>query len=119
MVNAYWSPLFGRTVIVPLNVPAETTAGFAVTVNVAGALEPELVTVSHGESEVAVNGTILPMPSALTCIVCEGGADPPLDPLKVSDVGVTCRTGLLVITNCTGSVITLACPEIAIRTVVV
>jgi len=46
--------------------PAASSAALAATVSVAGAVELGLVTVNQGESAVAVNGTVLPVPSAVT-----------------------------------------------------
>jgi hypothetical protein len=52
--------------MLPLYVPAARLELFTLTVSVAGAFGLELVTVSHGESEIAENGTVLPLPSAVT-----------------------------------------------------
>ena len=120
IVSAYASPLFGRTVTVPGKFPAASVDGFAATVSVAAALPLEGVTVSHGESEVAVNGTTLPVPIAVSCTVCVAGDTLlPAFPLKVSAVFERCSTGLLVTTSVTGNVKTFDCPVTAIVTVVV
>ncbi len=105
--------------ITPVYVPAASVDAFAFTVSVAGALDPELVTVSHSESEVAVNGTVLPLPSAVTWIICDDGFCTLPWPLNVNAVGETCSTGLLVTTRVTGSVVTLGWPETPTTTVVV
>jgi len=64
--------------MIPVYVPAARVDVLAFTVSVAGADELELVTVSHDESEVAVNGTVLPLPIVVTCTDCDDGACPPL-----------------------------------------
>ncbi len=106
--------------MVPTYVPAASSEALAVTVSVAGALVPELVTVSQGASDVAVNGTVFPVPSAVTWIDCDAGAWLLVaGPLNVMAVCERCSTGLFVTTNVTGNVVTFGCPATAMVTVVV
>lgn len=91
----------------PSKVPAASDDPSAVTVSVAGALVPDDFTVSHGTSVVAVNGTVFPVPIAVTCTDCDAGVcELPATPLNVNAVGETWRTGLLVTTRVTGIVVT-------------
>jgi hypothetical protein len=58
---------------------------------------PDGVAVSHSAFDVAVNGTVFPVPTEPTCNVCDGtDCEPPACPVNVSDVGEICNTGFAV-----------------------
>ena len=118
-VNAYWSPLFGRTVIVPVYDPAASPEESAVTVTVAGADVLDAETVSHDTFDVAVKGIVLPAPDEVTwndC--CAGLVEDEAAPLKFSAVVETPRTALLVTTSVTGTELTEVAPEMLTSSVV-
>jgi hypothetical protein len=104
---------------VPVYVPAARVEALAFTVTVAGALALEDVACSHGESDVTVNGTAFPIPTAVTCRDCPAGVgDEPVIPVKVRLSLDSCKTGFVVTTSVTGSEVT-GCPDMLIMAVVV
>jgi hypothetical protein len=96
-----------------------SSLGLTVTFTVEGAVMPDSVTVSHGEFDVTVNGTALPLPDTLTWNDCDAGlCVEPSAPLKFRPVEDSVRIALLVTTNVTGIEVNSVVPDVPIVTVV-